>query len=119
MSIKAVLLIYLIYSFICILQFYIQVRHQHNSVEPRGLSVRCVSFGYQTQSNLVEVYTIGSMVCLRHWFYPKDKCLLWQKLTKQFIMFKCNNIFKYNNNITSPRAIIMNMSSPLWNCRSS
>ena len=85
-------------------------------VEPRGFSVRCVGFGYQTQSNLVAVYTIGSMVGLRHWFYPKDKCLLWQKLyrflTKQFIMFKCNNIFKYNNNITSLRAVIMNMRSP-------
>jgi hypothetical protein len=27
-------------------------------------------------------------------------------------MLKCNNIFMYNNNITSPRAIIMNMRSP-------
>ena len=49
-------------------------------VEPRGLSVQCVSFSYQTQSNLVAVYTIGSMVGLRHWFYPKDKSLLWQQL---------------------------------------
>ena len=72
--------------------------------------------------NLVVVYTIGSMADLRHWFYPKDKSLLWQQLyrflTKQFIMFKCNNIFKYNNNITFPWAIIINMRSPLWNFRS-
>ena len=27
-------------------------------------------------------------------------------------MFKCNNIFKYNNNITSPSAIIINIRSP-------